>query len=272
MLRRRILTALILAPLGIWAVLALPPLYFRILVTALLSAALWEWCSLIGLKQWPLRAALFLLFAVVIAAQHMALTQVSGPLLIIGTLWWPLIGLWLAAPKFGRRGNLGAVLKIIAALVCLISFATAVIHLRHLENGPYLLLGLLLLIWCADIGAYFFGKQWGRRKLAPQVSPGKTWVGVAGGMITAMIVIIPTSHMLGLGAGNRLILPLLAITTIAWSILGDLFLSLLKRQAGLKDSGNILPGHGGVLDRFDSLIAAAPVFTIGVTSFLPAAG
>jgi phosphatidate cytidylyltransferase len=136
--------------------------------------------------------------------------------------------------------------------------------------GPELTLYFLLLIWIADISAYFSGKKWGKTKLAPDISPGKTVEGVYGALISAAVCAIilcialsiiygkPTTFMV---AGDLI---LLSVITVQISVYGDLFFSLVKRQRGVKDSGNLLPGHGGVLDRVDSLIAAAPIFYAGV--------
>ncbi|WP_338036112.1 phosphatidate cytidylyltransferase [Halomonas binhaiensis] len=130
------------------------------------------------------------------------------------------------------------------------------------DSGGVWLLFVLLLVWCADTGAYFFGRAFGKRKLAPKVSPGKSWEGVLGGMgVTAFLaVIFSLWQSLDLGATIVLVVVTLGVTLT--SVLGDLLESMLKRHRGLKDSSQLLPGHGGILDRIDSLTAAVPVFAL----------
>lgn len=152
----------------------------------------------------------------------------------------------------------------ITGLLVLIPAWTGLVWIHQLDRGPYLVLSLLILIWIADSSAYFAGRRWGRHKLAPAVSPGKTREGaygaLAGGLcwgVTLAFWYAPTG---GLGIG----LVLLCLVTVLASIIGDLYESLIKRERGLKDSGALLPGHGGILDRIDSLTAAAPVFALGL--------
>jgi phosphatidate cytidylyltransferase len=130
-------------------------------------------------------------------------------------------------------------------------------------RGPLWLLFALLLIWAADSGAYFAGVRFGRRKLAPRISPGKSWEGLFGGLAAAMLLSAAMLHWLGLGWAQLPELLLLTVVIVLVSVVGDLFESLLKRHAGAKDSSQLIPGHGGVLDRIDSLLAALPVFVLG---------
>jgi phosphatidate cytidylyltransferase len=131
------------------------------------------------------------------------------------------------------------------------------------EFGPGYVLFLFLLIWVADIGAYFAGRRWGRRKLALAISPGKTWEGAVGAGAAALAFALAGAAALGLGSRWPGFVAI-CMVTVGFSIAGDLFESMMKRQRGLKDSGSLLPGHGGVLDRVDSLTAAAPVFLLGL--------
>jgi phosphatidate cytidylyltransferase len=144
--------------------------------------------------------------------------------------------------------------------------ALVMLH-RIPDGGPVLLLFLLILIWSADVGAYFAGHRWGRNKLAPQVSPGKTREGVYGAMASALLCGLFLVWWLGSALGQAPLVLLLCLVTMLSSVVGDLFESLLKRRRGMKDSGTLLPGHGGMLDRIDSLTAAAPVFVFGLSLF-----
>ncbi len=135
---------------------------------------------------------------------------------------------------------------------------------RHNSDGPYLVVFLLALIWAADSAAFFVGRRWGKTRLASRVSPAKSWEGAVGGVLAAVVLAGLVSGFLGLGRDQFPLFLLLSLVTAMISILGDLVESLYKRQAGLKDSGNILPGHGGVMDRIDSLTAAAPLFVAGL--------
>jgi len=135
------------------------------------------------------------------------------------------------------------------------------VALRRGADGPELVLALLAIIWAADAGAYFAGRQWGRRKLAPRISPGKSWEGLTGGLLGGVVAALIAS--LWCQTSVTVLVPL-AVVTVVFSVLGDLLESRLKRAAGAKDSGRIIPGHGGLLDRIDSLCAAAPIFALGV--------
>ncbi|MCB1760121.1 MAG: phosphatidate cytidylyltransferase, partial [Gammaproteobacteria bacterium] len=137
-----------------------------------------------------------------------------------------------------------------------------ILHARY-QDGPYLLLFLMILIWVADSCAYFAGRRWGRVKLAPLISPGKTREGVYGAMVGAAICGV-LLHQLRPQTGPLYLLVVLSVLVALISVIGDLFESVMKRQAGLKDSGALLPGHGGMLDRIDSLTAAAPLFLLGM--------
>ncbi|MGB4876542.1 MAG: phosphatidate cytidylyltransferase, partial [Candidatus Competibacter sp.] len=136
------------------------------------------------------------------------------------------------------------------------------------DYGPRSVVFLLLLVWAADIGAYFAGRRWGRRKLAPAISPGKTWEGALGGGLATLVLALVGAAFLKVGASGFGFVAVCLIT-MGFSIAGDLFESMMKRQSGLKDSGSLLPGHGGVLDRVDSLSAAAPVFLLGLYGIGP---
>lgn len=131
------------------------------------------------------------------------------------------------------------------------------------ERGPVLTLILLMLVWLADIGAYFAGRQWGKAKLAPAISPGKTRAGVYGGLASSVLFAAIAGALFSHSLKWTLAFMMISLVAAMFSVAGDLLESLMKRQSGIKDSGNIIPGHGGVFDRIDSLVAAAPIFLIG---------
>lgn len=251
MLKQRIITALLLAPLALLVILWVPhPVTMAVLALLVLAGA-WEWAAFVGWTTWPRRT----LYVVAVAAGIAALWRV-GPetdSLVLGAAlsWWVVALAWvIVRPDWRHRG-----VAAIAGFLVLIPAWLALVRLH--AHAPRWVLFLLLMVAAADVGAYFVGRRFGRRKLAPQVSPGKTWEGVYGGLAAALALSVPGVFWLGLAP-----LPLLmacAATALA-AIVGDLAESLFKRHAGLKDSGSLLPGHGGVLDRVDSVTAAAPVF------------
>jgi phosphatidate cytidylyltransferase len=264
MLKQRILTAAILIPIFVLLVLLLPPRGFGYLTWAFVLLGAWEWSGLMGLKTkihrlcYPIFLSAFLplsiffplvLFTAVIAWCFAFILVVLYPrgsrAWGTGIFWRGVMGLFIFIPTF-----------------CALNFLRDT-NIFGVNHGRYIILFLFVLIWGADSGAYFAGKKWGKTKLAPAVSPGKTWQGLAGALTTTIILapslyfLFPTPRPL-LG-----VLMSLAVITVLFSVLGDLFESMLKRNVGVKDSGNLMPGHGGLLDRIDSLTAAAPVFAFG---------
>jgi len=266
-MRNRVLTALVLAPLALLAIWVLSPLGIAVLfaVVMLLGAA--EWARLIGLRQ-PLYILLYLLGLLPLMLLGWFLHRSSlppEPLLLLAALWWFTALVWLRRFSQGRGQLLAspAVAAVVGYIVLgLAWFALLVLH--GLGQGPYFITLLLLVVWGADVGAFFAGRHFGRRKLAPSISPGKTWEGVWGGLVLAVLSGLVLHLALGPAwLGLYFLLPLLVLTVL-FSVVGDLFESMLKRQYGVKDSGNLLPGHGGMLDRIDSLTAAAPIFTVAL--------
>jgi phosphatidate cytidylyltransferase len=266
--RQRITTALLLAPLPIAGVLWLPTPWLAAFVAVALLAGLWEWTRLAGLEDTLPRAGILTANALLIAA----LVWASGPSLVplklvamLGVAWW-FAGVipWLARPDFARADTAWARgLKLLAGSLCIVPAWCAVGWLHAEPFGPRWTLFAIALVWAADSGAYFAGSKFGRHKLAPSISPGKTWEGVAGGMAAAVLLSAAALPLLGIAWSAWPALALLTAATAAISVVGDLFESLMKRHAGMKDSGTIFPGHGGVMDRIDSLLAALPVFIVG---------
>lgn len=264
MLRQRIITAAVLALTVIWAVLKLPAAGFGLALLAVAVLGAWEWARLAGLNGTRGR----LLYGGLVLAAILALWPLVGNVAIVETLlilvclgwcyalFW--IGRYAARPE--RRDR--AIMIGGAGVIVLVASWVALISLRG-EFGPTYVLFLLLLIWVADTGAYFAGRRWGRRKLALTVSPGKTWEGAFGAGLATLAFASIGAAFLDLGARWPGFV-VVCMVTVGFSIVGDLFESMMKRQRGVKDSGALLPGHGGVLDRLDSLTAAAPVFLLGL--------
>lgn len=267
MLMQRVLTALVLIPLVLWLVLFANTETFSIAMMVVITIAAYEWAmlsGLVGIRQY-LFAGLNLLLMLLIW-RYVRIEDYQLLLVIISAVWLTLTIRLITqrTPVDVIKGVSysallsGLVLLLIAWLA--ISRIHAIVH-----YGPHLVLALMVMIWIADSAAYFSGRLFGRHKLSPQVSPGKSWEGVAGALIGVavfgfLLVSHPYFHQV-----NPFILSLVSVLVAFVSVGGDLFESKIKRQRGVKDSGRILPGHGGVYDRIDSLVAAAPVYLLGIT-------
>jgi phosphatidate cytidylyltransferase len=276
MLLQRILTALALLP----PVLA--TLWFGstplvgLVFGAVALVAVHEWGSLTGLRAPPARKralALYVAAAALLMVAAVAFRATALPwLLVAGTCaWWVVMLVWIARYPAGFDATTPPRwLKLGAGLLVIPGTIAGVMLLHGRPEGALVLLFALALVWAADIGAYFAGRAFGRRKLAPAVSPGKTWEGVAGGVALALVVAaIAGTWLFGLSGPTWAPFLLLCVAVVLVSIVGDLGESLLKRQAGAKDSGTLLPGHGGMLDRIDSLLAALPAMALGRKWLVP---
>lgn len=274
MLKYRIITALILIPIVIAALFLLPPLGFAIVTLAVCMLAAWEWGQLSGFSSRSQRVWLailcgFLLTAMMLSLpayrQSVHLPQVAGAL-------WAYLAWWIAAfllvvtyPASASLWRNSRVLRLVFGLLTIVPFFWGMLALRqygYAENyhtGAWWLLYVMLLVWGADSGAYLFGKLFGKHKLAPKVSPGKTWEGLIGGLLTSALISWLFGRYVPLNVVPATLLLCSVIAALA-SVLGDLTESMFKREAGIKDSGSLIPGHGGILDRIDSLTAAVPVF------------
>ena len=262
---KRLLTAVILIPLVVFGILRLPTLAFTAAAGLFLVLALWEWAGLIPLRARAARL-LYLAVSAVLSGGAWLLLQ-RQPQLLFGLLslvavWWLLAAVWLSRPQLGRDWT---ALKIVLPALVLVPAWLALSQLHGAgAQGPLWVLFVFVLMWVADSAAYFSGRSLGRHKLAFRVSPGKTWEGAVGGLVGGALFALAVGGWSG-WSGNRLLgFTVLAVICVAISIVGDLFISLLKRQQGLKDPGALFPGHGGVLDRIDSLVAAAPLFAFGM--------
>lgn len=275
MLKLRILTALVLGPFIIWSVLTFSHQALAFEFAVFLTLAAWEWARISGLQTQFARIVFALGLAALMGLVSLVLHEYPSWLqqaLYIATAWWLLSSVFVLRfrktpeqlPIAFRRIdiclNLGAgVFILMGAFIAITGM-----HQQGHYGATYILL-LLLLIWIADSAAYFTGKRFGRHKLAPYVSPGKTWEGVAGAVLAIVLYASVAGYLLAFTPREILLFVVIALVTLAFSILGDLIESLFKRRAGVKDSSRLLPGHGGILDRIDSLMAAAPVFLLGLT-------
>jgi phosphatidate cytidylyltransferase len=265
-MKQRVLTALLLAPIAIAAVLWLPTSLFLVLVAAITLLGLWEWTRLAGVDDASLRSAVLAANAALMAwLAWRGWPELFKPVVLLGVLWWVAAALWLTRVRLGQQSRRRSVLVKLLAGTLMVVPAWAALAVLHGSDpfGPRWALFAVFLVWAADTFAYFAGSRIGGPKLAPSISPGKTWAGFIGGLVGAALICIPALPLLGLGWSALPLLLVLGVVTALASVLGDLFESLMKRQAGAKDSGALIPGHGGVMDRLDSIVAAMPVFALG---------
>ena len=269
MLLYRILTVLVVAPLFFWVNLYADDVWFNLFWLALIALAAREWG---GLLRWPLRRQWkYALINTGIAALGLLLLEYGlGGVAKSRLLFYFLAAasfLWLfivpyALYRYGRdqRLNLPDRLLAVAGSIMLLAFVWATVAIQRMIGGG--LLGLFIIVWCSDIGAYFAGRYYGKHKLAENISPKKTIEGFIGGFLAAMLAALVLSFIIKLPLGLCPFLPLTALVVI-YAAIGDLWESVLKRRAGIKDSSNILPGHGGILDRIDSWLSAMVLWAAG---------
>lgn len=266
MLKQRILTAAILIPFVLAMILLPPTGVFATMVALAFLGASYEWAQLAGCRtrvgQGIVVAAAAAIFASLIIVRTPGLLTV---LTFVGVAWWIGCCFWLRHFTFAAAPNAeNRLLKLgVGVLVVVPAFAAALMMHATDKGHWWTLLGLVI-VWAADTGAYFSGRYFGRRKLAPRISPGKTWAGVYGAIVAGALFTLGGGYLLGVRDGGQLVgLLVLGIVTVAVAVVGDLFESLMKRHADVKDSGSLFPGHGGLLDRLDSVFAALPVFAAG---------
>jgi phosphatidate cytidylyltransferase len=268
MLKQRLLTAIILIPLMIW-LLSLSSIIFASVLSIFLILGAWEWAGLCAWQAWKTRFVYATLACLMLPIVYTFRQQPAMmAILFFVCLWWLLAGLWLWRYQQGYKMIFTSpFIKAVLGLIILLSTFFALLHLHeHERYGGQWVMFLFVLIWTADSGAYFMGKRWGKTKLADKISPGKTWEGVLGALLMSSIVSLSYALFKSMSLMTLLLFMLLCLLTVIVSILGDLLESVLKRQAGIKDSSQILPGHGGILDRIDSLTSASPIFVMGLVS------
>ena len=258
---RRWLTAAGLVPVVVVTVLFLPPPVFHAALLLVVAAGAWEWSRLAGLSPAPVHAAAAAASLVVVLVSN---AVPGGVLAWVGVAWW-LMALAAVARFRGpvpsrRPARPGLAL---AGWLVLVPAGASLAEVHAGPDGPVLAMTLLAVVWSADSGAWFIGRRFGRTRLAPRVSPGKTWEGAAGGVAAGAATGAAAAWWLGLAWID--LVPAAVLASGA-SVVGDLHESVVKRRAGVKDSGRLLPGHGGVLDRIDGLTAAAPVYAVMVAS------
>ncbi|MCG7585213.1 phosphatidate cytidylyltransferase [Photobacterium sp. OFAV2-7] len=276
MLKQRIITALILAPLVIAGIFLLPFPAFVFAIAAITMVGFWEWTQFVDAKsRWgamlvpaiALGASIFFMPTDVESLSVLALSHQS--MLLLGGVWW--LGasmLTITYPSSSSLWSKATSLKYLFGLLTLLPFFWSILMLRAVNyaespyHGAKLVMLVCFLVWAADTGAYFSGKRFGKRKMAPAVSPNKTIEGLVGGAVLAVLVTWGGAALMDIPFVSLGSLLVIAVLTVIASVLGDLVESMFKRASGIKDSGSILPGHGGVLDRIDSLTAALPIFAL----------
>ena len=282
MTRTRVIAALVMAPVAIAAILLLPTPWLAALSAVVFLVGLWEWLKLAEIDDTLPRTVLLVANLLLMVLLVWASRSTSGPspalfqiVTLAGVAWWLLSLLWLRRFSFASDHETHArVFKLAAATLAIIP-AWCALCLLHSDNfegllsdpgirqGHRWLLAALVIVWAADSGAYFAGRRFGKRKLAPRISPNKTIEGLVGGLVAGVAAGLLFASFAGLEPGQVPAFVAVAIATVLASVAGDLFESLLKRHVGAKDSGNLIPGHGGILDRVDGVLAALPVFVLG---------
>lgn len=272
MTKIRLLASLVMAPVAIAAILLLPTPWLVALATVVLLAGLWEWFDLAEIEDTLARTVLLVahlgvMVAIVWASRWregytLALYQLAA---LIGVVWWLVALVWLGRSKLGsNHESFARAFKLLAAALAVIPAWCALAWLHAEEPaGHRWLLTALAVVWAADTGAYFAGRAFGRRKLAPTISPNKTVEGLIGGLVAGVLAGIGFSTLAGAEGAALAKVAVVSLAAASFSVIGDLFESMLKRHVGVKDSGRLIPGHGGVLDRIDGVLAALPVFALG---------
>ena len=267
-LKKRVITALLLLPLVLMAIFALSAQWFFILLAIILLGGSWEYRRLAGVSDHPMGMLLVPFQALILAALLWYRSEWTGEIILylsICCMAWLL--LFIRLPLYRPDRKLDASYRYTSLVTAIASVTTgwfALSWLRDQPQGSWLILLLLLIVWAADTGAYFSGKAFGKRKIAPHISPGKTLAGLTGGLILAPLIALLAVSLMPIEPIEPIRLISLSLVTALVSVAGDLMISLHKRTSGFKDSGNLLPGHGGILDRLDSLLAAAPFFALGL--------
>lgn len=273
MLKQRLITGLILAISFLCAVVFLPTEVLAMVLAVVMLIAAWEWTRLAALK--PVES---LLFYLIVTLGMYGLycfpeeLQIDQWLLWSSLLWWSGITVIILRYKpveVDHGQGIVRLSKAMMGLMALLPAWWALVQLHNYSNHGYqFFIFAFLIVWFADVGAYFAGKSLGKRKLAPNVSPGKTIEGMLGGLACVLLLSFAATLWFDLTGQKQVLFIVMCGVIAVYSVFGDLFESLLKRQVGIKDSSQLLPGHGGVLDRIDSILAAAPLFLFGLLTLI----
>lgn len=272
MLKQRVITAIILTILFLAALFGLSPAYFPLFIGVVVLIGAWEWANLsscgaiwqrllyVGFIGAILLAVCWAIGMCTAAEQGLNLPVVKS-LLIVACAWWALALLLVQGYPSSAILWGHPLMRLLMGVLVLVPTWLALVYVRFQPQGAWLVVMIAAIVAAADIGGYFTGRKFGKRKLAQAVSPGKTLEGFAGGLVSNLILGAVIAYLSG---SNICLLLAIVIPTSLFSVLGDLLESMVKRHAGVKDSGVILPGHGGILDRVDSITAAAPVFALAL--------
>lgn len=270
MFKSRVITAFLMAAVFFASLFLLPWQGFAIFMGLVLLAGAWEWSNLSGFSsKWQQLLYCFFTLLLTLGVSHFTGllssaidTEAVRTLLLFACGWWAVALLWVqgypsSAILWGQRWT-----RAIVGWLVLIPAWLALAYLHRSPLGSWLILLVMFTVFVADTGAYFFGRAFGKHKLAKNVSPGKSWEGFFGGVLCCLVLALAVTSYAGFDSW----LPILVIVVFTGlaSVLGDLLESMVKRQRGIKDSGTLLPGHGGIMDRLDSITAAAPVFVLGI--------
>lgn len=274
MLKQRVITAVILVVIAGIDLFYFPAEGFIAFISLVVLLAAWEWSDMASLQRWQRP-----LFCLLLAAVCAGLYQLAGfaggdydpallrDVFVIAVAWWALALLLVQGYPGSAVLWQHPLLRALIGVLVLCPAWLGFVFLRYLPDGSLWIVALVAIVAAADIGAYFTGRRFGKRKLALQVSPGKSWEGFWGGIAAVVVLVAVASQFIQILPAPQMIA--IAVCTALASVLGDLLESMVKRQRGIKDSGWMLPGHGGFMDRLDSLSAAAPVFALGLLAVLP---
>lgn len=265
-LELRIITAVVLASLLLGSLAWGIPAWWALVLGLFASIGAWEWSNLAGWREVPARSLYTALMTAALPFLYgIATTSWASGIIFLGALWWVMAAVLVFFYQAGRASvPASCVIRGVIGCGVLVPAWLALVNLFSHPRGVPLLLVLFTLIWLADSMAFFAGRRFGRHKLASRVSPGKSWEGFYAGMLASLAPPLVYGVISDLPAATIIMLMVLCLVCAVFSVIGDLLVSVFKRHAQAKDTGHILPGHGGVLDRIDSITAAAPIFSTGV--------
>jgi len=265
MLKQRVITGVILGLAVLLIIFLASAQWVAWITAAFVLLAAWEWTTLSGVQSLYHRIGyLFILAVLMWFIGYLPLMLV----MLVASVWWVLALYFVVIYPKHQDLWISPLRRLLIGGLVLLPFWLAMNALRSHPHGDWILLFCFVLVWAADIGAYFAGRRFGKTKLMPRVSPGKTWEGFLGGLLASMLVASVVSAVIELGFHGWFSLLLFVVLLNIYAVVGDLLESMLKRYCQVKDSGNILPGHGGILDRIDSLTAATPLFLLGLLGYL----